>query len=635
MSEFQPLVSCIIPTYNAEKYLEQGIESLLAQTYKKLEIILVDDKSNDKTWQICLKYAEKYSNIYAIQNSKNSGGPLRGRERGIKEAHGSWITFMDCDDYVLPKYIEHLVMATNNGEYDIAVTGHSRLYPDGKIEDFLWNDYSQTTKERLKTFFKHYFLDQDFWTDPADTVGQNLVRASVAKKTDLSMYPNRVWGEDTLMALAFLANSKNGVNFVNYHDFVWRQRPGSGSHGGFSTTADRPGFYKACYEILRKNSILPIVSVIIPIFKVEQFLRDCLDSVIAQTYPGLEIILVDDKSPDDSGRIADEYANKDSRIQVVHKPKNEGLNMARASGFKASTGEYALFVDSDDLITEDCVESTLRVMLKNATDFVRFGMLTFKNKKDLKPKFASLPIEKELVLRNKKELYITQFNPGVILGDLPMLSMTVWGGIYKKKLVDKIDWAETNYRIYEDNVWMLRFLENASSGVYTSHIAYLYRVDESMTSGLSRRLTGNSFNGRPVGYMEFWNYIWNQYRHYNRRYGIEADDIIEDAIKHLYTFRANHLTEANLWGVENNAQYLPEAINIYQEKLNQIKTDVKVKSKTIKKLETENAQMKNDLISLQNELKSHLSISRSAKLMLGNIKRRIKPLKAHGFKNGK
>ena len=93
-------------------------------------------------------------------------------------------------------------------------------------------------------------------------------------------------------------------------------------------------------------------SVIVPIYKVEEYLHRCIDSIINQTYTNLEIILVDDGSPDNCPMICDEYAKKDSRIRVIHK-KNGGLSDARNAGLEIATGEYIGFVDSDDWIHKD------------------------------------------------------------------------------------------------------------------------------------------------------------------------------------------------------------------------------------------------------------------------------------------
>lgn len=99
----------------------------------------------------------------------------------------------------------------------------------------------------------------------------------------------------------------------------------------------------------------PLISIIIPIYNVEKFLPKCLDSVIKQTYQNIEILLVDDGSPDNCGAICDDYAEKDNRIVVIHK-MNEGVNEARITGFNASKGEYITFVDPDDYVSPLYVE---------------------------------------------------------------------------------------------------------------------------------------------------------------------------------------------------------------------------------------------------------------------------------------
>lgn len=615
-------MSVIVPVFNTEKYLDQAIQSLLDQTYKNIEIILVDDHSTDKSWEISQKYADANTNVLMFRNTKNSGGPFRGRARGVHEARGEWITFMDCDDYVGPNYVENLIETTDHGRYDIAVTGHQRLHPDGREEKFLWSNYSQSTKDRMRTFYNH-FIDRNFWTDPADTLGQNLVRASVAKKTNLTKYHDRIACEDSLMALAFLENSENGVNFVDHHDYYWRQREGSGSHGGFAETARLPDFYRASYDIFYKNNLLPLVSVIIPVYNADQYLGACIESVTGQIYQNIEIILVDDKSPDESGNIADSYSRIDSRIRVIHKSNNEGVNMARATGFSASSGEFVTFVDSDDLLTEDCIMVAITALFKNKTDFVRFGMLRFKYRKDVEPMLDSIPPDREVILMGKKDLYTTQFAPEKVTGDLLVFNMTVCGAIYPRRLIKKIDWKETNYRAYEDNIWTLRFLENISSCTNLGRIGYLYRSDESITGVSSKSLEGNSFNGKSIGYMEFWNYLWAEFRRYNKKYKIGTDETLESAIIYLNLVRAGYITKAGFWKIENNIEYLPGVIEMYEEKLDNCNKDNILKEARINDLESECIQTKNILASKQDELDSHLSIKRSAKLTLGNIKRRF------------
>lgn len=103
---------------------------------------------------------------------------------------------------------------------------------------------------------------------------------------------------------------------------------------------------------------MPLVSVIVPVYKVEKVLHYCIDSILSQTFQDFELLLIDDGSPDDSGKICDKYADKDKRIRVIHK-KNEGVSMARNTGIEAATGKYICFIDSDDFVKKNYLETLL------------------------------------------------------------------------------------------------------------------------------------------------------------------------------------------------------------------------------------------------------------------------------------
>ena len=111
------------------------------------------------------------------------------------------------------------------------------------------------------------------------------------------------------------------------------------------------------------------ISVVVPIYNVEKYLPECIESVQNQSYMNLEIILVDDGSPDNSGKIADEYAKKDGRIKVIHK-KNGGLSDARNAGIEVATGDYIMFLDSDDLLTADACKVLEEKIEKENADYV-------------------------------------------------------------------------------------------------------------------------------------------------------------------------------------------------------------------------------------------------------------------------
>ena len=113
----------------------------------------------------------------------------------------------------------------------------------------------------------------------------------------------------------------------------------------------------------------PLISVIVPVYKVERYLPRCIESILGQTYTNFELILVDDGTPDRSGIICDRYAEKDSRIKVIHK-ENEGVSTARNVGIDAAKGEWITFVDSDDWVTSDCLHTLIKPTFEYNYDFV-------------------------------------------------------------------------------------------------------------------------------------------------------------------------------------------------------------------------------------------------------------------------
>ncbi len=119
----------------------------------------------------------------------------------------------------------------------------------------------------------------------------------------------------------------------------------------------------------------PLVSVIVPVYKVEKYINKCLDSILSQTYRNIEIILVDDGSPDRCPEICDEYARKDNRVKVIHK-ENGGVSSARNRGIEESNGEYITFVDADDWIEPDMYEKMVKNLIDSNADSVFCGFKT-------------------------------------------------------------------------------------------------------------------------------------------------------------------------------------------------------------------------------------------------------------------
>lgn len=124
-----------------------------------------------------------------------------------------------------------------------------------------------------------------------------------------------------------------------------------------------------------------LISVIIPVYNVEDYLRECIDSVLCQTYENFEIILVNDGSTDSSGKICDEYVEKDERVTVIHQ-KNGGLSVARNTGLSETNGEYVYFLDSDDYIAENTFETLVTIAEKDNSDIVFFDAVSFADTDD-------------------------------------------------------------------------------------------------------------------------------------------------------------------------------------------------------------------------------------------------------------
>lgn len=197
-----------------------------------------------------------------------------------------------------------------------------------------------------------------------------------------------------------------------------------------------------------------LVSIIIPIYKVEKYINKCVDSVINQTYKNLEIILVDDGSPDECPQICDAYAKKDDRITVIHK-LNGGLSSARNAGLDVCKGEYICFVDSDDYVSSSYIEKMYEAIVKYKADMVICGVelvdenynILVNNDYSLKPELIS-----------KNEVVDRLFEPK----NVPYV--VAWNKMYSRKIWDNLRYPLG--KIHEDEFVAYDILKNSSNGIY-------------------------------------------------------------------------------------------------------------------------------------------------------------------------
>lgn len=218
-----PLISVIVPIYGIEKYLGICIESIIKQTYKNLEIILVDDGSNDRCPELCDLYAKKDSRIKVIH--KNNGGLVSARKAGIKIASGDYATYVDGDDWIEPGYYEWLVKEIGNA--DLVVAGHSRtlfnktVHLTNNIENGIYEF------EKLEWLYKNMISYGNFYKPGITTyVWNKLFKKDLLLKYQLLVDDNISIGEDAAVVYPLLLECEKVVVTDNC-DYHYRQREDS------------------------------------------------------------------------------------------------------------------------------------------------------------------------------------------------------------------------------------------------------------------------------------------------------------------------------------------------------------------------------------------------------------------------
>lgn len=208
-----------------------------------------------------------------------------------------------------------------------------------------------------------------------------------------------------------------------------------------------------------------LISVIVPIYNIEEYLEKCINSIINQTYDNLEIILVDDGSTDNSGNICDEYKKIDKRIKVIHKA-NGGLSSARNAGLDIARGDLIAFVDSDDYLESTMYEELKDNMNKFDSDISACDF--YKIKKNSKKRAIKIAKNNEVVFINKEIIYNT-------IGKYKDLFSYSWNKMYKKKLFDNIRFP--NGRVFEDGFIIFDLLEKTKkvSIIVKPLYNYVYR----------------------------------------------------------------------------------------------------------------------------------------------------------------
>jgi glycosyltransferase involved in cell wall biosynthesis len=223
--------------------------------------------------------------------------------------------------------------------------------------------------------------------------------------------------------------------------------------------------------------MLPKVSLVVPIYKVEKYLPRCVDSIIKQTYSNIEVILVDDGSPDNCGKMADQYAEKDPRIQAVHK-ENGGLSDARNYGMQYVTGEYTLFVDSDDWLDSKMIEELVNKSLEYQADVVQSAFY--------------YAYDDYLLFDNR---YYSKNEPPIVLDNKSLMAELVinervknfaWGKLYRTEMIQDLPFEKGV--LFEDVFWAHHVMQRVNKYVLLHEpLFYYYQRDDSIVSTYTLR----------------------------------------------------------------------------------------------------------------------------------------------------
>lgn len=281
----------------------------------------------------------------------------------------------------------------------------------------------------------------------------------------------------------------------------------------------------------------PLISIIVPVYKVEPYLRRCLDSVVNQTYTNLEIILVDDGSPDNCPQICDEYAAKDNRIIVIHK-ENGGLSDARNAGLDICKGEYISFVDSDDYIELDC----MFFLLKQAQDYpCDFVIADYQQSQEPIDSCHCRSSEK-LIEGNKKIVSI------FCRDSYPVCSVAK---LYQSEFIKKNNFKFKKGLLFEDQLWACQLATKAQRICINQEKVYHYmaRNDSIMTSNtiksLYRLKSWDYILRQEIQLLEpYYSFLQNDID-YLRIFNISK--IFKMAIRHQMNFHIVHQTLTDIF----------------------------------------------------------------------------------------
>ena len=540
-------ISVIMPIYNDEEKIYDSINSVLSQSLTDIELICVDDGSTDNSLRILKSLAEKDDRI-RVFSQKNQGSG-KARNKGISEAKGEYIAFLDSDDQMVDNdALNQLYTEAKKNNVDM-VSGGIQFVDKGKIS-YEFSCFKPITELKLrsvgdyclpwyfyKNIFKRSLLMENNIRFPDLLRGQDpiflveilshldnflevpvlyysyvtpnynkvdnslkyydyfvhyylvfkLLMADKKFKNSILRYSeiliamkNRAIHVNTLEELFKLLDVMDKIKslYVNYGDIDLTNKLTSSFDEliskieieGFEISINKNQFLSDCYSegiIVKDKKYNPKITVVLPVYNVEKYLPECLDSVINQTMDDIEIICIDDGSTDNSLEVLKKYQNKDNRIKIFSFT-NKGLGPARNRGIDRAHGEYVAFVDTDDWLEIDFCEKIYESAKNTNSDIVLFNAV-----EEYETHQKERIYFKDGIIENPKDfVFDFKWNSSFVLNNY----FTAWSKLHRTEFLKEND-IRFPSTLFEDIEFQVESFLKAKRMSYNPTIFYHYRKE--------------------------------------------------------------------------------------------------------------------------------------------------------------
>lgn len=397
-----PLVSVLMPAYNAEKYISQAIESILDQTFKDFEFIIVDDASTDGTWEIMKQYAEVDKRIHIFQN-KTQLGIARARNHLIKWSRGTYIVWQDADDVSLP-YRLHEQYSFMEKHPKVGIVGGFLHFFDDKgnqsIRKYALDD--KTIRSRIfyfspvaqpaamirrECFEKCGYLNSKYIVasdlDMSFRIGKKYKFANIQKTVIYyRIHPSSITSQK------ISANELTTLSIRNLYQKTKQYKMSAANKifnllQYFFIYIIPPQIKREVFNLLRNHKVdkvyiskthfhlikdhhsaptLPLVSILMPAYNAEKYIGEAIESILNQTFKNFELVISDDCSTDNTWGIIQEYAKKNRRIIAYRNRKNIKSCLNYIKAMNLAKGRYLAIMDNDDISYPDRIERQFKFL---------------------------------------------------------------------------------------------------------------------------------------------------------------------------------------------------------------------------------------------------------------------------------